>query len=114
MTRKLICTLPLVLTLGCGGLLPQASMGSAEIDPRCVSADERYESWYAVGVVFTSLGAATTGGGIVSEFVTDEKWVPIGVNLAGIVFTGLGLAGNIIADDAAEDIIRYCEGGSGL
>jgi hypothetical protein len=106
--------LPLVLVLGCGGLLPPSSVSlesSGTIDPRCISADERYQSWNAVGVIFTSLGTATTGGGIVSELVTDEKWIPIGINIAGIVFSGMGLAGNLLADDAAEDVVRYCEGG---
>lgn len=109
--------LPLVLVLGgCSGLLPPSSASldpSAEprLDPRCTDADARYQSWHAVGVVFTSLGTAATGGGILSEFVTDEKWVPIGVNIAGIVFQGLGLAGNLLADDAAEDVVRFCEGG---
>jgi hypothetical protein len=109
----MIRILPLVLVLGCGGLLPpsSASLEAVELDPRCISAAERYLSWNAVGVIFTSLGAATTGGGIVSELVTDEKWIPIGINIAGIVFSGMGLAGNLLADDAAEDVVRYCEGG---
>jgi hypothetical protein len=97
---------------GCSGLLPpsSASLEATPPDPRCIDADARYQSWHAVGVVFTSLGTASTGGGILSEFVTDEKWVPIGVNIAGIVFQGLGLAGTMLADDAAEDVVRYCGG----
>jgi hypothetical protein len=108
----MIRLLPLVLVLGCSGLLPPSSASSVNPpDPRCVAADSDQRVWHAVGVVFTSLGAATTGGGIVSELVTDEKWIPIGINIAGIVFSGMGLAGNLLADDAAEDVVRYCEGG---
>ncbi len=113
--RRFVLVLVMVFGLGCGGLFRPAStpvgVEAVQIDPRCIDADSRYESWNAVGVVFTSLGTATAGGGIVSEFVTDEKWVPIGINLAGIVFSGLGLAGNLLADDAAADVVRYCEGG---
>ena len=103
----------LVLVLGCSGLLPPSSASveapASSADPRCAAADDRYESWYAAGIVFTSLGTAATGGGIAADFVTDEKWVGIGLALFGIASSGLGLAGHLLADDAAEDVVRYCE-----
>lgn len=107
----MIRILPLVLVLGCNGLwLPSsASLEAAPPpDPRCVSADADYRAWHAVGVIFTSLGAATSGGAVVTEFLTDEEWAPAAISIGGIVFGGLGLAGNLLADDAAEDVMRYC------
>lgn len=102
--------LTLVLSLGCAGLLPpsSASPDAPVLDPRCISADQDYRSWHAVGVIFTSLGAAASGGGVVSEFLTDEEWVPAAINISGLVFSGLGVAGNLLADDAAGDVLRYC------
>jgi len=97
--------------LGCSGLMPGATVLGQDIDPRCATADRDYRSWHAVGIVFTSLGTAATGGGIAADFATDEKWVGIGLDLFGIASSGLGLAGHLLADDAAEDVVRYCEGG---
>lgn len=112
----MIRILLLLLVSGCGGLLPPSSASldvpeAVEMDPRCATADREYRTWHAVGTIFTSLGVATTGGGVVSDFVTDEKWVGIGLDLFGIASGALGLAGNLLADDAAEDVVRYCEGG---
>ena len=107
----------LVLLFGCGGLLPPASapVEASSLPPEvraqlCLEANQSYTAWHTVGIVFTSLGTAATGGGIASEFATDEKWVGIGLNLFGIASQGLGLAGHLIADDAAEDAVLYCGG----
>jgi hypothetical protein len=111
----MIRVLPLLLVLGCGGLwLPSSASlepNTPDVDPRCISANEDYRTWHAVGIVFTALGTAATGGGIAADFATDEKWVGIGLDLFGIASSGLGLAGHLLADDAAEDVVRYCEGG---
>lgn len=106
----MIRALPLVLVLGCGGLwLPSsASLESSPPNPLCVEANSRYQSWHAVGVVFTALGAATSGGSVLTEFLTDEEWAPAAISIGGVVFGGLGVAGNLLADDAAEDVVRYC------
>jgi len=114
----MIRALPLLLVLGCGGLLPPPpSSASAESPPSaydslCLDANQQYRTWHTVGIVFTSVGTAATGGGIASAFTTDEKWVGIGLDLFGIASQGLGLAGHLLADDAAEDVVRYCGGES--
>lgn len=78
----------------------------------CLESNQSYAAWRTVGIVFTSLGTVSTGGGVASDFITDEKWVGIGLDLFGIASTGLGIAGNLVADDAAEDVVRYCGGGN--
>lgn len=101
--------LPAILMLGCGGLLPPSASARSALDlPLCLEANERYQSWHAVGVVFTSLGSVTSGGSVLTEFVTDETWVPAAISIGGIVFSGLAVAGHILADDAAGDVVRYC------
>lgn len=109
--------IPLVLLLGCSGLLPPSSapVDVSSMPPEvraqlCLEANQRYATWHTVGIVFTAVGAGGTGGGIASDFATDEKWVGISLDLFGIASAGVGLAGHLVADDAAEDVVRYCGG----
>lgn len=108
--------LTLVLSLGCSGLLPPSSVpvDQPPLPPEvraqlCLEANQRYTTWHTVGIVFTAVGAGGTGGGIAADFATDEKWVGIGLDLFGIASAGIGFAGHLVADDAAGDVLRYCE-----
>ena len=69
----------------------------------CQQQEDRYISWYAVGVVSGSLAGATGTSGVLTSTLADEPYADIALAASSMVFGALATLGTVLSGIYAEN-----------
>lgn len=107
--RKCIQILAVVAALGCASL-SDSWRATAGPDPsprdlclaECVHYDDAYMVWYALGMTFSGVSAASGTGGVLAVALTDEPYSGISLAAAAAASGTATLVFNWLAGENAE------------